>query len=220
MVELPYCGTLGHCCTTAPPPDLASLQVGNWEYLKNYRKGLQHQLQRSQQQLIETDDAAKARDLEARVIWVQHKQYFLDTLGEMIHDRPGPWMGKEREDYGSLLLDARRFLSRQEINWNQDMIEAEGATAATAPPARDLQKGIKKKENKEKQRQASRRQAHAVKVQRAADRERWGAWLDAALEGVASPSSDASGCDRAGGSPSCAICAGSPSSNGCQYSWI
>ena len=84
--------------------------------------------------------------------WVQNKQYRLDSLGEMIHDRPGRWMGKEREDYGSLLGNARRFLSRQEIGWNQDMIVAEGATAATAPPARDLQKGIKKKrKTKEKQ---------------------------------------------------------------------
>ena len=30
----------------SPPPDVASLQVGNWDSLKNYRKGLREQLER------------------------------------------------------------------------------------------------------------------------------------------------------------------------------
>eukprot|EP00959_Pyramimonas_sp_CCMP1952_P192037 4015283-Pyramimonas_sp.AAC.1 len=62
MLEPPCGGTLGHCCATAPPPDLASLQVGNYEFLKNYRKGLREQVERSR---ILRGYAAEVGDREA-----------------------------------------------------------------------------------------------------------------------------------------------------------
>ena len=65
-------------CTTAPP-DLARLQVGTYAYLKNFRKGLHHQLERCVREVEEAPDAATARECTARLQWVRKKQEFLDA---------------------------------------------------------------------------------------------------------------------------------------------
>ena len=66
-------GGLQKHCTTAPP-DLARLQVGSYPYLKNFRKGLQHQRERCLRELraaIEADDAARAADCNDCFLWIR-----------------------------------------------------------------------------------------------------------------------------------------------------
>ena len=85
-----------------PSPVLASLQVFTWEWLKNRRKGLHRQLERTQaEELFAGEDGnAEAReDAQSRHRWVCHKLWMLNHKGMVITDAPGEWEGRQR-DYG------------------------------------------------------------------------------------------------------------------------
>ena len=113
-------------CTTAPP-DLARLQVGSYAYLKNFRKGLQHQRERCERELAEAKDARdveKAIKRNDRLRWIHQKQDFLDRDNEMVWDMPVMQDGIE-VPFGSLDPAARRELTDEEIGWNAQMIEDE-----------------------------------------------------------------------------------------------
>ena len=106
-------------------PDLARLQVGTWEYLKNFRKGLKYQRERCLRELAaatDARDAATAADCNDRLLWIREKQDFLDTRNEMVWDRPVTQHGRQME-YGSLEPAARRPLTNEETRWNAEMIE-------------------------------------------------------------------------------------------------
>ena len=68
----------------AAPPDLACLQVGDQLYLKNFRKGLEHQRQRCEQELQEAVSAKEKEERTARRQWVREKQSRLDDDDEMV----------------------------------------------------------------------------------------------------------------------------------------
>ena len=67
-----------------PSPVLASLQVSTWEWLKNHRKGLHQQLERTQvEELFAAQDGnEEAReDARSRNRWVCNKLWRLNTDG-------------------------------------------------------------------------------------------------------------------------------------------
>ena len=49
---------------TAAPPDMPGLQIGTWEYLKNFRRGLRWQQDRAARELAEAQEAAEAVPLQ------------------------------------------------------------------------------------------------------------------------------------------------------------
>ena len=70
-----------------PSPDLASLQVGNFEYLKNHRAGLHSQLERCQiteEFAVEDVDVRGAEEARRRARWIGHKITVLNRDGIMI----------------------------------------------------------------------------------------------------------------------------------------
>ena len=105
--------------------------------MKNFRKGLKHQLERCERDLAAARaarDAATANACQDRLLWVLNKQLFLDKWHEMVTDKPCTENGRQKE-YGSLGPGAKRALTEDEIHWNAQMIEAESA-AATASTRR------------------------------------------------------------------------------------
>ena len=79
---------------------MARLKVGTVEYLKNFRRGLQHQLKRCKQELAEARVARDVEQIEActeRCCWVQRKQSLLDDKHEMVWDKPSMENGREKE---------------------------------------------------------------------------------------------------------------------------
>ena len=110
---------------------MARLQVGGYALLKNFRRGLRHQLEHCASELEAATaraDAAAEADCEDRLLWIGSKQQFLDVQHEMVTDTPS-WRNEKEMEYGSLHPDARRPLTEQEIAWNEELIVAEAATA-------------------------------------------------------------------------------------------
>ena len=116
---------------------MASLQVGNYPNLKNFRKilraqraralgerGLQRELQRISLQQGEQEaasqHAATAAEAARRLRWTEYKQNCLDRVGVMIQD-----VAVDRWDYGALNAEAQREMSWLEIRWNSEMIQDE-----------------------------------------------------------------------------------------------
>ena len=95
-----------------------SIQVGGFPYLKNFRKGLLFQLEKSQSQLAAataSEDAQGAQEARHRLAWIYEKYRRLDTMEhEMINDKPS-WAFGRMVDYGSLDDDAIRLLTQEEI---------------------------------------------------------------------------------------------------------
>ena len=105
---------------------LWSRPVGTRAYLKNYRKGLQHQAKRAEEDCLwqrNTEDAEAAHN---RLQWILQKQYALDVLGEMIVDKPWKHGGWDLP-YGRLDSDAKRPLTQDEISWNEEFMRPECA---------------------------------------------------------------------------------------------
>ena len=111
------------------------MQVGTYAHLKNFRKGLAHQLERCESEL----SAATAshnwqgeEEAKHRLQWIYEKYRRLDTLPhEMITDKPA-WGCGRMQNYGSLDADAIRHLTRDEIGWNEQLIVQEGNDGASA----------------------------------------------------------------------------------------
>ena len=105
-------GTVVH----SPSPDLASLQVGNFEYLKNHRAGLHSQLERCQIEeefAVEDGDSEAQEECQRRARWIRHKFSVLNRGGIMVWDAPGVWENESRT-YGGRGTHAERRLSGQE----------------------------------------------------------------------------------------------------------
>ena len=97
------------------------LQAGTFAFLKNFRKGLRHQMARCNSQLAAATacgDPSAAQEAQHRLDWIFEKQRRLDVDHDMVHDKPSWHFGRELE-YGSLQDDARRLLTAQEIDWNE-----------------------------------------------------------------------------------------------------
>ena len=99
-------------------------QVGTYPYLKNFRKGLHHQLDRCLRDLQASPDPATRCFVDTRLRWILAKFDLLDNFHVMIWDRPAPW--DPQMEYGSLEPAARRRLTDAEIRWTAELIEAEG----------------------------------------------------------------------------------------------
>ena len=107
-------------------------EVGTYWYLKNYRRGLLHQMGRCQSDIIAATargDSAAGDEAHGRLWWIVEKQRRLDQENEMVFDKPS-WHNGRELPYGGLQDNARRFLTPQEIDWNESLIFEEGA----APP--------------------------------------------------------------------------------------
>ena len=99
-------------------------QVGTLAFLKNFRKGLSHQLERCRNDIAAATargDHVAAQEAQHRVDWIFAKQRRLDVEHEMVTDKPS-WQSGRQVMYGSLQDDARRWLSDAEIKWNNELI--------------------------------------------------------------------------------------------------
>ena len=99
-------------------------EVGTYPYLKNFRKGLHHQLGRCLRDLQASPDPATRCFVDTRLVWILAKFDLLDNFHVMVWDRPAPW--DPQMEYGSLEPAARRCLTDEEIKWNKVLIQAEG----------------------------------------------------------------------------------------------
>ena len=103
--------------------------MGTYRYLKNYRKGLHHQLVRCRSELEAATASWYNSGAEAcrhRLAWIFEKQRFLDEGHEYITDKPAwDWKSGKELAYGSLAESARHALTDQEIAWNQELIDEE-----------------------------------------------------------------------------------------------
>ena len=111
---------------------MARLQVGDYRYLKNFRKCFKQQREHGLAEHAEATrvgDAATASDHIDRLIWIQHKQASLDTGHEMIKDGPVT-KGGGVIPYGSLEPKFRRRLTDREVHWNAQMITEQGGCAS------------------------------------------------------------------------------------------
>ena len=129
-------------------------QVGTWECIHNWRKGLRWQRGKSEIQFraaIRRGDAETAGECRRRLRWVDYKQDMLDgNLARVIRDRPATINGVRTCHGSEEIGDAWRLLAEAEIRWIQAMIidewlhppddgprgpdeAATALTAATAP---------------------------------------------------------------------------------------
>ena len=109
-------------------------QVGTFSHLKNFRKGLAHQVQRCRDEIgaaTARGDNAAVQAAQHRLEWVWDKQRRLDEDGEMVTDRPS-WQNGRELPYGSLQDDARRWMEPYEIKWNNELISEEAAASSSA----------------------------------------------------------------------------------------
>ena len=60
------------------PPDLAGLQVGSYEYLKNFRRGSAYQRERCVREIGRSRDAATAEELTRRFRLIDRKLMLLN----------------------------------------------------------------------------------------------------------------------------------------------